>query len=139
MAQPTFMGQTVWFQRHLYDGRARGGTEDQDLLLRSFKNSHFANLPELLMGYRETRLSLKKILRARYFMSLNMARFFRSQGLPMQAARAVICQALKSAIDIFAITTGLDYTVLRHRALPISMEEQRNWLHVTESVGRVIK
>jgi hypothetical protein len=36
--------------------------EDQDLLLRRHKHSRFANLPDVLLGYRQERLRASHIL-----------------------------------------------------------------------------
>jgi hypothetical protein len=37
--------------------------QDQELLLRSYQHSVFANLPWILLGYRKERISLRKLLR----------------------------------------------------------------------------
>lgn len=137
MAQPTFMGRTEWFRKHWYDPRAQAGVEDQDLLLRAYKTSRFANLPEILMAYRETGLYLKKMFTARYYLCKSLVRHFRSEDNTLSLVFAVANQSAKALFDCVAIITGLNYRLLRQRARPITDEERREWATVWESVNRV--
>jgi glycosyltransferase involved in cell wall biosynthesis len=59
---PLWMGRIEWFRRWRYDESAWLG-QDQELLLRSYRESHFANLPQVLLGYRRERVTLKKLFR----------------------------------------------------------------------------
>lgn len=136
MAQPTFMGRMDWFKKHYYDRRARGGVEDQDLLLRSYQSSRFANLPNILVGYREPRLNVRKMIIARYFFSRSLMRQFWQKGDRVLAIRAVVEQSVKALGDCVAVGTGLNYRILRHRAWPITDEEKRDWVRVWGLVNR---
>lgn len=49
---PTWMGKTEWFRRYRYAEPAPYFCEDQELLLRSFSNSRFETLNEVLFAYR---------------------------------------------------------------------------------------
>jgi glycosyltransferase involved in cell wall biosynthesis len=73
IAQPTFMGRTDWFRAHQYD-EGFPIAEDQDLLLRSYQRSCFANIPQIIMGYRENSLKWRRMLRARYFFARSICR-----------------------------------------------------------------
>ena len=133
IAHPTYMGQMSWFRRFGYHDVLRA--EDQDLLLRSYQNSRFAKLPEILLGYREGDLNLKKILTARKHFGGTAFKNFREQkNLPL-AIRAIIEQILKSIADIFATTSGYQYKILSHRAAPITMEDRMEW----ESLWELLK
>ena len=59
---PLWMGRIEWFRRWHYEETA-WLAQDQELLLRSYHLSRFANLPEVLLGYRRERVTLKKLLR----------------------------------------------------------------------------
>ena len=59
---PLWMGHTAWFRRWRYDESALLA-QDQELLLRSYRLSCFANLPQVLLGYRHERVTLKKLFR----------------------------------------------------------------------------
>ena len=56
------MGRIEWFRRWRYEESA-WLAQDQELLLRSYRLSRFANLPQVLLGYRSERITLKKLLR----------------------------------------------------------------------------
>ena len=64
LAHPTYVGRLEWFRRHGYREQALR-CEDQDLLLRTYRCSRFANVPEILLGYREETIALRKLLPAR--------------------------------------------------------------------------
>src|SRR6202167_2989179 len=58
---PLWMGRIERFRRWRYEESA-WLAQDQELLLRSYRLSHFANLPQVLLGYRRERITLKKLL-----------------------------------------------------------------------------
>ena len=129
MAQPTFVGRLEWFRRYGYRDEV-ALCEDQDLLVRSYRFSRFANVPEILLGYREERLDLRKILTSRFYLAQSLSRAFCKQGQPGVAIRAIAEQVLKGLVDCFAVGTGLNYRILRHRARPITAAERAKWQHV---------
>ncbi len=49
---PTWMGRVEWFRRHRYGVPAAYLSEDQELLLRTYRESKFATLDEILFAYR---------------------------------------------------------------------------------------
>ncbi len=131
MAHPTFMGRIAFFRRWQYRTDAVS-MEDQDLLLRAHRESRFANVPEILFGYREAQLRLPKILKARRYMAMRYGQEHLRQGQPRLAARAVAEQVAKSVYDAAAIGLKLDYRLLRHRAQPITDAERAEWRAVLE-------
>ena len=126
MVHPTFMGRMAFFRRWAYRTDAIS-MEDQDLLLRAHRESRFANVPEPLLGYRESRLRLGKILRARRHMAAGFGREHLRQGQPAVAAKAVAGQVARAAWDTAAIGLRLNYGMLRHRAQPITDAEREGW------------
>lgn len=52
LPHPTWMGKTAWFRRHRYATPGPFFCEDQELLLRSHRESRFATVPEYLFAYR---------------------------------------------------------------------------------------
>lgn len=133
--QPTFCGRTEWFRRHRYDERRRRA-QDQDLLLRSYRTSRFANLPEILVGYREETISLRKSWYTRIHLLRSILPELTRQRRPGWVLRALAGQAAKAAVDALAVLSGLNYRVLRHRARPLSEEEQARWAQVWPHVAR---
>ena len=59
LAHPTWMGRRAWFAHHRYDETLSKG-QDQDLLLRAWRGSRFAALPDILLGYRIESISAGK-------------------------------------------------------------------------------
>jgi glycosyltransferase involved in cell wall biosynthesis len=59
---PVWMGRIEWFRGWRYQESA-WLAQDQELLLRSYRSSRFANLPQILLGYRRERITLKKLFR----------------------------------------------------------------------------
>lgn len=126
LAHPTWLGRSAWFRQHCYRTDALR-CEDQDLLLRTYESSRFAALPEIVLGYGEKELSLKKIFDGRrsYLRSVireSLRR--RNYGI---AAIATAEHSLKALAEGFAITTRLNYRVLRHRALPVAGIIAQRW------------
>jgi glycosyltransferase involved in cell wall biosynthesis len=136
IAQPTFMGRLDWFRKYYYDERALGGVEDQDLLLRSYRTSTFANLPCILMGYRESDLSLKKIIAARYAFSKSLTRCYSSRSNWVWLARSLAGQLIKACVDCIGIRSGLKYRLLRHRANPVNADERGEWRRIFSAVAQ---
>ncbi len=135
MSHPTFIGRLDWFKHWQFDKRA-GSVCDQDLLLRSFSFSRFANVVDILQGYREEAIHLNKILRYRQQMAGALMRYFRNRH-PLIAALAILEQTLKGGIDCFAVCSGLNHRLLRHRAQPITSAEAETWQKVWESVNQL--
>lgn len=123
---PTWMGRTAWFRRYRYR-ESLPKSQDQDLLLRSYRESRFALLPEVLLGYRQERLALKKVLQSRRVFARVLWCTFTGYGEPLNAVRAVIAQAAKAAVDTFAIASGLQRLILGHRTTPLPAAEAEHW------------
>jgi glycosyltransferase involved in cell wall biosynthesis len=135
LAHPTWLGRTSWFRAHPYTADAIM-CEDQDLLLRTHSESRFASLAEILLGYREERISIRKLLRTRCCFSRALVREALRRRSPAYLM-GVPQQMLKAAIDMAAITSGLNYRLLRHRARPATEDELRGWAQVWAQCGRV--
>lgn len=133
MAQPTFMGRRDWFRQHNYTERAFRA-QDQDLLIRTYEISRFANLPDIIMGYREKRLRCGRLVKGRLYHTAWLSRHFLCDRRLGMVVMAVSIQALKAAADVVATTTGLNYRLLAHRAVPISMSEREHWRDVYDGV-----
>lgn len=113
LSHPTWIGKIEWFRAHQYQTQAIRA-QDQELLLRTYKTSCFACVPDILLGYREESLSLRKILTGRYHFSLALLKTGLSER-DFLLAFGILEQALKALVDIFALTTGLNYKILGHR------------------------
>jgi len=127
LPHPTWMGRVDWFRRFRYRPEQDRAAQDQDLLLRSFRSSTFANLPEMLIGYRQHELSWRKFARGRIQWAraaLREARL-RRNWYAMIVVPAV--QLAKGAYETAVIACGLGRRLLRHRALPLPQTERERW------------
>ncbi len=136
LAHPTFMGDMDWFKRYGYRDIVRA--EDQDLLLRSYQHSRFANLPEILLGYREDSVNLKNSLKSRRSSAAVAFRFFSAQGDWPNAIRGASERAVRSAADIFSAATGWGRGVLGHRTHTLSSAERAAWQETWQEVQQQI-
>lgn len=132
LAHPTWIGKIEWFRKHRYRAEAVR-CEDQDLLLRTYENSRFAALSEIVLGYREEELSLTKILSGRRNFARSVVRKAFQRGSYLRGVGAVVEQILKGLTDCVAVGTGLGYCILRHRALPADSTAKRRWMEVWEA------
>jgi glycosyltransferase involved in cell wall biosynthesis len=133
LAHPTFLGRLEWFCRFGYRLDAVR-CEDQDLLLRAHTSSRYANLEEILLGYREDNIPLRKVLRGRRSYACSVLHNSAREHSLALALRGVSSQLLKGAVDCVAVATGLGHKLLRHRARPVSESECQRWHEVWESV-----
>jgi len=133
MAHPTWAGKTQWFQRHGYS-EAVLHSQDQDVLLRAFESSCYANIPAILLGYRDD-LDLGKLLGSRCWLARVVLAEYLRRGQPLIGCLGVLEACLKGAVDIIAVLTGLRYRLLRHRARPITSEEASSWRKVWAAVA----
>jgi len=137
IAHPTYMGQMAWFRRHRYNERVLRA-QDSELLLRSFAHSTFGNLPEILLGYREDSISLRKLVVAKRWRIESLARHYMRHGRIDRALWSCLMQAVGIGVTCIAIGTGLGYRMLRHRAAPVSEAERGRWTAVWRSVQPVV-
>jgi glycosyltransferase involved in cell wall biosynthesis len=133
MAHPTWLGRTNWFLRNPYREDAVR-MEDWALLFRAYRQSRFANLQEVVLGYREDSLSLRKLALARWYKSRFLVEFARTDGRYGSALEGMSREAAKLMIDGFALGTGLNHRVLKHRVPPISRAEMDEWRGVRQAV-----
>ena len=134
LAHPTFFGKTTWFKERGYPEWSTH-FQDQQLLYQSLASAHLGVVPQILLGYREEGLTIRKQFRYRlsYARSFNSLRS--SIGLP-RTALALAAQAGKLAFETLAIATGLEYRLLRHRVQRVTTEEQRAWDDIWQAVNK---
>ena len=131
MAHPTWMGKTEWFLRNPYNAEMVR-MEDWELLFRTYGTSRFANLPQILLGYREDSLSLRKILLARRNRCRTLLSSPSRSCSSWRRTSALTGQFARSLVDIAALGLKLDYRILKYRALPVSSDEIAAWQAVLE-------
>ncbi len=126
LPHPTWLGKREWFARFGYSPDYRK-TQDQDLLLRSYTTSRFACVPEILLGYRQERRTLQKLLTGRK----NFARSILREALRQNAVPAglagLVWQGAKAMVDLLTVPTGWDRRLRNESANGISADESAEW------------
>ncbi len=129
LAHPTWMGKRSWFTRHRYREALTKG-QDQDLLLRSYRASRFAALPDILLGYRVEGISVGKSGRGR----LNYCRQLMEQvcdvSSALTAARGVLIHSLALGRDVLLAVTGSMSQRSRQSFQRVSDEVRMHWQRV---------
>ncbi len=134
MAHPTWMGRIEWFRRNPYRENAIR-MEDMDLLLRTFRESHFSNLPDVVLGYRESELPLRKLFPSRRNLCKLLAASAGHELSYFEALRGLVGQVIRTTADVVAIATGLNQKLLRHRARPLPAEICARWNEVKQEIN----
>jgi glycosyltransferase involved in cell wall biosynthesis len=126
LPHPTWLGKRTWFSRFGYASDYKK-TQDQDLLLRSYTQSRFACVPDILLGYRQERRNLKKLIAGRRNFARSIARESRRQGAYAAGAAGLAGQAAKAVIDALTVPTGWDRRLRGESASGVTAAEQQAW------------
>lgn len=105
LAHPTWMGKRAWFARHRYRDELTKG-QDQDLLLRSYRASRFAALPDILLGYRMEGISAGKSGRGRLNYCRQLVEQVGDVPSALTAVRGVLIHSLALGRDVLLDVTG---------------------------------
>lgn len=105
LAHPTWMGKRSWFTRHPYTDNLTKG-QDQELLLRNYRTSHFAALPDILLGYRMEGISVKKSGRGRMNYCHQLLKRISDVPSALTAVGGVLVHSLAFGRDILLDVTG---------------------------------
>jgi glycosyltransferase involved in cell wall biosynthesis len=131
---PTWCGRTEWFRSNPYDGRLMK-TQDQELLLRTFRRSRFATLDEVLVGYRQDTLDLAKMLLGRRVFIGSLWRHARRSGEYAGALDGIATHLLKGGVDIATIGLGLNRLVQKNRLKPVRPATAKQWQSLQLQLG----
>jgi glycosyltransferase involved in cell wall biosynthesis len=126
LPHPTWCGRANWFRNNPYDSRLRYA-EDQDLLLRSFRHSKLAGLNTVLLGYRQDRLALKKLLPGRATFMKSVWRNAMITGETLPALAGIASHAAKGVIDVATLGLGLNRQMQLRRLKPVSPAIEQEW------------
>jgi glycosyltransferase involved in cell wall biosynthesis len=126
MAHPTWMGKIEWFRGNPYCADANR-MEDRELLFRTYRRSRFGVVPEILLGYREDSLSLRRLMVARKNTCKSLIRYSAESHDFVGGGLGTISEICKFMLDAVAIGSGLDYHLLKSRARAVKQVEIDRW------------
>lgn len=139
LPHPSWMGRREWFLRHRYRSPEVVRAEDQELLLRSYPQSRFACLDEVLLGYRQGPFKLGRTLLARDHLLRAQLRLFGLRREWGNAALAIGITALKILVDGLAALPGAEGLFFRRMAEPVPLgvaEELQRYLDDGQRLAR---
>jgi glycosyltransferase involved in cell wall biosynthesis len=131
LAHPTWMARAAWYRRHRYDPNAVR-FEDAELLYRAYSDSRFANLPELLYGYRELQGGFQKRLKTRAGRLRYLYARYRTMGISLVAGAAA-AEGLKVVSDAVLALTRTRYAMLKLREERLTEQDLQVWSDVLAS------
>jgi glycosyltransferase involved in cell wall biosynthesis len=133
LAAPTWLGRRAWFGNNPYwDTAIRA--EDQGLLLRRSLMTCYANLPQILVGYRQDPPRVAHVLRGRWDYLRQLLAIAVENRDPVLALSGIGTQMGRGAITVALVGAGQGEAVLRHRFSPATGEELDRWQTVHASV-----
>jgi len=127
LPHPTWMGRASWFRKHRYASPEVSRAEDQDVLLRSHAESHFACLSDVLLAYRKTSFDLKKTFVARRALFMAQERYFMGKGEWKNAALAFLAMMAKGALDLLTVLPGGKKVFFFRTSVPVFENVRRSF------------
>ena len=122
LAHPTWMGRTEWFRRFSYHLPEYVRAEDQELLLRAMSTSRYANLPDVLLAYRQGGVNLVKTQKARYSLLIAQLDNFRAVNKKIYAFLSLASYLVKSGIDVLSVLPGMEKLFFSRMGKSVSPE-----------------
>ena len=135
LPHPSWMGRRSWFQRHSYRLPEVRRAEDQELLLRSCKDSRFACLEEVLLAYRQGPFQLQRTLVARRsLLAAQLGLFFKRREWK-NAVLALAITAVKVAVDCLCAVPGLQQLFFARMGEPVNKDIRQQLEHCLAQYG----
>ena len=133
LPHPTWCGQASWFRNNPYNAELRYA-EDQDLLLRSFRHSRLGGLDEVLLGYRQDQLVLKKLIPGRVTFAGSVWRNGLATGELVPALAGIADHAAKGMADVATLALGLHRRMQLRRLKPVSPAVAQEWQRLQQDL-----
>lgn len=118
LPHPGWMGRREWFLENRYRWPEVRRAEDQELLLRSYTESRFACLEDVLLGYRQGRFDLRRTWLARRSLLAAQGNLFAQRREWRHAVLAFAVTGFKMAVDVFAALPGCEQVFFRRMGEP---------------------
>jgi glycosyltransferase involved in cell wall biosynthesis len=130
---PSWMGKTEWFKKHRYKTPAPYLCEDQELLLRTYKNSRFQTLNEFLLGYRTKKQTdwnkLRKTRKSVLKMQLDHFKQTRQFSYALLAFMVFLTR------NIFDILEQNSHKSIENKQLLVDENINQKWNQALEKIG----
>lgn len=130
LPHPTWMGRSAWFRRHRYASPGPYLSEDQELLLRSYRSSRFETIPEMLFAYRvRNRIDWSSAFKTRKTVVRGQMRYFLAMREWRYGLLAMATFLYRVAVDALnVLTQGAGYKGnWGYPLMSISQHEKDRW------------
>jgi len=114
---PTWMARREWILKYRYAVPEIWRAEDQDLLLRAYKNSQYHCLPDVLMCYRESEFNLSKSFLARKSLLRAQIKYFFLKNEYIFMVLSIITFVIKTLKDIFFKNKKLNHYAIDDKTM----------------------
>ena len=132
LPHPTWMGKISWFRKYRYKLPGPYYSEDMDLLLRSYRNSRFGMLPDVLFAYRIRKdiLWIKQLKARKAVLGVQIRNFFATKQW-LYICLAVLVMVLRLVSDGIRIVKQLiQMPTSRFDAVPDDVSNK--WIQVRQ-------
>lgn len=137
MPHPTWMGRLAWFKQHGYRIPEIVRGEDQELLLRTYHQSEFACLPDVLLAYRLDEISWRKSRTARLNLLPWFWRTHFAHGCYGYAVMSVTGILLKLVMEFGALKLGSHNRLRALRVREMDANAMHQWQVVWQAYGEL--
>lgn len=136
LPHPTWMARTEWFRSHRYHIPEIHLSEDQELLLRSYSESRFATVPEVLFAYRirERKDWQRQVRSRRAQFRMQLSHFLGTRQFHF-AALSLFAFCARTAMDLVNVLSGS--RVGPHRRQQLDQPELLRWSKVQSALARI--
>lgn len=134
LVHPSWVGKIEWFRQHRYEVPGPYFCEDQELLLRCYRKSRFATVPEILFAYRvRNRIAWRKTFRTRKtILGIQLRNFFgmRQWHYVVLATVVFVARIMMDSMNMLAQNFG-GSGYHRHAVVAIEVDERQRWREVS--------
>lgn len=128
LPHPTWMGKLEWFRKYRYAVPGPYFCEDQELLLRSYPDSRFGTIDEILFAYRvRGKVNQNKLSKTRWTLLNIQLRYFSNLNLLGFVLLAIAAFFVKRGSDFLS---NMQRVVVQHNSTILKDEITVAWNHV---------
>lgn len=134
LPHPTWMGKIEWFRKYHYTIPGPYLCEDQELLLRSYSESQFATVNEILFAYRiRSEVNQKKLLLTRWAVLKAQFRVFQRSNLWLFIVLSIATFLIKIGNDLVSQIKKSDF---KYKHENINALDESKWKNILNSIEK---
>jgi putative peptidoglycan lipid II flippase len=140
LPHPTWMGRIEWFRKYRYAEPGPYFCEDQELLLRSYKQSRFGMIVAPLFAYRlRKEVHWRKLIKTRLTVLPVQLKHFLPRGELFFALMALLTLIGRLTLDVLKPILGIAYPLVRNHGGEASRQWQAILGFINDEPGHVVE